>query len=80
MKWVTEQRFVNREANRPWLGIGVGSTPALEAARGVAEQPKGFVMSRTTGSHSHDLFLQTWYELGAVGVVLVAVAGAAAVL
>jgi O-antigen ligase len=40
-----------RVFDRPWLGIGAGSTPALEASRGVAEQPKGFVMSRTTGWH-----------------------------
>jgi hypothetical protein len=29
---------------------------------------------------SHDIYLQTWYELGAVGALLLAIAGAAVVL
>ena len=31
------------------------------------------------GHHAHNIFLQTWYELGAVGALLLAVAGAAVV-
>jgi O-antigen ligase len=64
-----------RTLERPLLGIGAGSTPALRIRRDQAEQPEGFVYPRTTGAHAHNIFLQTWYELGLLGVVLVAVAG-----
>ncbi len=69
-----------RVLERPWLGIGAGSTPALSIPRGEAEQPEGFVFPRTTGAHAHNLFLQTWFELGLVGAILVAIAGALLVL
>ena len=62
------------------LGIGADSTPAVKAERTTPpEQPEGFVIKRTTGQHAHNLFLQTWYELGVFGVILVAIAGAAIV-
>jgi O-antigen ligase len=69
-----------RVLDHPWLGIGADSTPALKTPRGVAEQPKGYVLPRMTGWHAHSLFLQTWYELGVAGVILMAFAGAAVVL
>jgi O-antigen ligase len=69
-----------RVLEHPWLGIGAGSTQALKVADAEAEQPEGFVYPRTTGAHAHNLFLQTWYELGLVGVILVALAGALLVL
>ena len=33
-----------------------------------------------TGPHSHNEFLQTWYELGAVGAILLLAAGCAVIL
>ena len=69
-----------RVLDHPWLGIGADSTPALKTPREVAEQPKGYVWPRMTGWHAHSLFLQTWYELGVAGVILMAFAGAAVVL
>ena len=69
-----------RVLERPWLGIGAGSTPALRVPWREEEQPEGFVYPRTTGAHAHNLFLQTWYELGLVGAILVAIAGALLVL
>jgi O-antigen ligase len=69
-----------RVLERPWLGIGAGSTPALRVPWREAEQPEGFVYPRTTGAHAHNLFLQTWYELGLAGAILVAIAGALLVL
>jgi len=45
-----------------------------------SERPKGFVIRRTTGQHAHNLFLQSWYELGVFGVILAAIAGAAVAL
>lgn len=69
-----------RVLDHPWLGTGADSTPALKEPRAVAEQPPGFVFPRSTGQQAHDLFLQTWYELGVVGVTLIAFAGAAVAL
>jgi hypothetical protein len=65
-----------RVFDHPWLGIGAASTPAVREPRDLAEKPQGYVYPRNTGRHAHDLFLQTWYELGAVGVILIAFAGA----
>jgi O-antigen ligase len=65
-----------RVLEHPWLGIGAASTPALREPVDLAEQPQGDVYPRNTGRHAHDMFLQTWYELGAVGVILIALAGA----
>jgi O-antigen ligase len=69
-----------RTLERPLLGIGAGSTPAMHVPRDQLEQPEGFVYPRTTGAHAHNIFLQTWYELGLVGVILVAIAGLFVVL
>ena len=70
-----------RALENPFLGIGADSTPAVKAkAVSAPEQPEGFVFRRTTGQHAHNLFLQTWYELGAIGAILAALAGAAAAL
>jgi O-antigen ligase len=64
--------------DHPWLGVGADSTRALKEPRtiGTAEQPPGFIYPRTIGWHAHDLFLQTWFELGVVGAILVAFVGA----
>jgi O-antigen ligase len=70
-----------RTLEHPWLGIGADSTATVKAERATPpEQPKGYVIRRTTGQHAHDLFLQTWYELGLFGAILVAIAGAAVAL
>jgi O-Antigen ligase len=68
---------------RPLLGVGVDSTPTLSVEQRRAlihDKPEGFIYPRTTGHHAHNIFLQTWYELGAVGALLLAAAGAAVVL
>jgi O-antigen ligase len=66
-----------RVLDRPWLGVGADSTRYLKEPNTLetAEQPPGFVYPRTIGWHAHDLFLQTWFELGVVGAVLFAFAG-----
>jgi hypothetical protein len=68
-----------RVFDHPWFGIGANCTRVLKDQFGPPERPKGFVYQRTTGWHSHDLFLQIWYELGVIGVMLAAAAGAAVV-
>jgi O-antigen ligase len=70
-----------RVLDNPWLGIGADSTPAVKAkAVDAPDKPEGFVFRRTTGQHAHNLFLQSWYELGLFGTILAAIAGAAAAL
>jgi O-antigen ligase len=65
-----------RALERPWIGIGARSTRDLRQAEDLAEKPEGFVLSRNTGIHAHNIFLQSWYELGLVGVILIAFASA----
>lgn len=75
-QYTAEQVF-----SHPWLGVGVESTPALNQQQRSAgiEQPEGFVYPRSLGSHAHNIYLQTWFELGAVGAFLLAVAGVAVI-
>ncbi|HET7852413.1 MAG TPA: O-antigen ligase family protein [Methyloceanibacter sp.] len=70
-----------RVLEKPLLGIGADSTPAtMTKPKNPSDKPKGFVIRRTTGQHAHNLFLQSWYELGALGVILAAIAGAGVAL
>ena len=70
-----------RVLDSPWLGIGANSTRALARQQsGTAKLPQGFVLKRTTRWHAHDFFLQTWYELGLAGVIVIALAGGAVAL
>lgn len=70
-----------RVLERPVTGIGADSTAKVKQLRTTPEErPKGFVYQRTTGQHAHNVFLQSWYELGLVGAVLFAIAGAAVAL
>jgi len=62
----------------PFFGIGVRSTRILDQARApAAERPKGHVFARRTGRHAHNVFLQSWYELGLVGAALLMLFGLA---
>jgi O-antigen ligase len=67
----------------PLLGVGVKSTAALterQKAAASADQPEGFVAPRRTAHHAHNIFLHAIYELGVLGAVLFAIAGAAVVM
>jgi O-antigen ligase len=67
----------------PLLGVGVKSTAALtarEKAAHPADQPEGFVAPLRTAHHAHNIFLHAIYELGVLGAVLFAIAGAAVVM
>src|SRR5262249_37396175 len=65
-----------RVFDHPWLGVGADSTRVLKEpnTRLTAEWPEGFIYPRTIGRHAHDLFLQTWFELGFIGAILMALA------
>jgi hypothetical protein len=71
-----------RALTRPVAGFGIESAPVLskqEAARGGFEQPDNFVYPRKIGHHGHNIFLQTWFELGGLGALLFGIAGIALV-
>lgn len=63
---------------RPWLGIGIRATRryqqevAAEYQRRRGLHPGDLVYKRRPGWHAHNVFLQSWYELGGVGAALVA--------
>lgn len=62
----------------PWLGVGARTTytlgPQLEQT---LETPHDEQFRRTLSTHSHSVFLQTWFELGLVGVTLLTLLGLA---
>jgi hypothetical protein len=65
----------------PWLGVGIESTPVLNQQHvRDAKQPEGFVYPRSLGSHAHNIYLQAWFELGALGVVLLALVGVSIIM
>ncbi len=58
-------------ARAPVFGVGVNSTRPLSAkARDAAEVAPGSKYLRITTSHSHNVYLQAWYETGAVGATM----------
>jgi hypothetical protein len=60
----------------PLLGVGANATyvlgPQLEAT--IVNAPDE-VFGRTLSRHSHDIYLQTWFELGLVGATLLSLVG-----
>jgi hypothetical protein len=75
------QYTAERVLENPWLGIGADSTAKVRDEQiGRPKKPKGFVFRRSTGQHAHSIFLQSWYELGLFGAILMAIAGAAVAL
>ncbi len=64
----------------PIAGIGAASTRVLDNRRGVNVEVKpGTHYQWRSGTHAHNIFLQTWYELGAVGALLLCAIGLALV-
>jgi O-antigen ligase len=66
----------DRLQQAPILGIGIDSTKPLdeEAAASAPRRP-GDTYAQRTGRHAHNIFMQTWYELGAAGAFLLLVVG-----
>ena len=63
---------------RPILGVGVNSTREIDRrAKPTAEKPADHVYARRTGRHAHNVFVQTWFELGAIGALMLLVIGLA---
>jgi hypothetical protein len=55
----------------PLLGVGVAATRTYHKTEGGADAPRapGSAFPLETGWHSHHIFLQIWYETGAVGAL-----------
>lgn len=61
---------------RPFTGVGAASTKSIDAARGSqVDVVPGTKFQWRSGPHAHNVYLQTWYELGAVGAALLCAAG-----
>jgi O-antigen ligase len=60
----------------PMLGVGLGTSRVLnEQTRSVRDYAPGTDYRRTTRGHSHNIYLQAWFETGAVGAGLLFVLG-----
>jgi len=57
-------------AKAPILGVGAQTTRAESDAGRAAEVLPGHAFPQWTGRHGHNIYLQTWYELGLVGAGL----------
>jgi O-antigen ligase len=60
--------------NRPILGVGIGTPRWREEHWPPVE---GEYRNLTTSPHSHNIFLQAWYELGILGALALCAAGLA---
>jgi O-antigen ligase len=54
----------------PILGVGAQTTRAESEARRPAAVLPGHAFPQWTGRHGHNIYLQTWYELGLIGAGL----------
>lgn len=60
----------------PILGIGIRSTRVLDKRQlANVEKPADHVVRPRPGRHAHNLFLQTWFELGLIGVAFLIALG-----
>lgn len=54
----------------PWIGVGAASTRIIDDEMKVqATQSGGAAPGRRTGRHAHNVYLQTWFELGLLGAL-----------
>jgi O-antigen ligase len=68
--------------DHPILGVGTNSTRYLDEARTLQEKmkPNDGVAAAATRAHPHNIYLQIWYELGAVGVLAFGILGVSLLL
>jgi O-antigen ligase len=68
-----------RVLQTPVLGVGAGAGKELDDARsGLRQLLPGEPIEHRTSPHQHNVYLQTWYELGLVGALVLYGAGAIA--
>jgi O-antigen ligase len=58
-------------AKAPLLGVGIAATRVYHMTKGGANAPQapGSEFKLETGWHTHNAYLQAWYETGAIGAV-----------
>jgi O-antigen ligase len=62
--------------DRPLTGVGIASAKTLDARRGSdVEIVPGTRYEWRSAPHNHNVYLQTWYELGAVGAAILCIFG-----
>jgi O-antigen ligase len=67
-----------RTLDNPILGVGVDTTRDIDAELAkTAVKEEGAPYALRTGRHAHNVYLQTWFELGLVGAALMLAAGLA---
>jgi O-antigen ligase len=65
-----------RTLDHPILGVGVESTREIDAELAkTAAREQGAPFALRTGRHAHNVYLQTWFELGLIGAVLMLATG-----
>jgi O-antigen ligase len=64
-------------ARTPILGVGIAATRVFHKTEGGAGAPvaPGSQFMLETGWHSHNIFLQTWFETGAIGALFLLTVG-----
>ena len=63
-------------AHAPVFGVGIATPRVLnERTRNTSEPAPGSEYKRSTKSHSHNIYLQIWFETGAVGAGMLLVLG-----
>ncbi len=67
-------------AQRPVHGVGAASTKRIDQMRGPkVDNFPGTKYQWRSGPHAHNVYLQTWYEIGVIGAALLCAAGLALV-
>lgn len=66
-----------RVLEKPIFGVGTYSTRAINDARPPEElnNTAGLIVAPATRAHPHNVYLQIWYELGAIGALAFAILG-----
>jgi O-antigen ligase len=65
-----------RVLKAPLAGYGIASTRTNERTVGAtAPLAEGTAFKPSTNLHAHNIFLQTWHELGAIGAIVLLLAG-----
>lgn len=66
----------NKYLERPLLGVGANATKSIDNEQKLSAKPAtGQVYAERTGQHGHNVFLQTWFELGLIGALLLLAGG-----
>ena len=66
-----------RTLEAPWIGIGANATYVLgpELEKSMPQESVGIPFRETLSIHAHNVYLQTWLELGVVGAMLLTLFG-----